>query len=248
MSYISFEKYGPEYQKLWDTMKVIRDDAELQRLSRLLTTHKDVYKKVEDETGVPWEWIAVAHVREAGETDIGVFKRCLHNGERIIGTGRKTRLVPEGRGPFNTWHEAAVDALKIKGFDKIKPWPVSRMLWALEPYNGYGYRNKGLRSPYLWASTNHQQRGKYIADHVFDANVMDKQIGAAALLRYLGVDNRTKMPPIAAPVIIATTTATVAANNPDYMIPIVIGAIVLSIAAYFIIRYFKNRNKHVGNN
>ena len=35
MSYISYEKYGPEYQKLWDTMKIIRDVAELQRRAGL---------------------------------------------------------------------------------------------------------------------------------------------------------------------------------------------------------------------
>lgn len=236
MAYISFEKYGPEYQQLWNTMKVIRDDAELQRLSKLLLAHKDVYQKVENETGVPWEWIAVAHVREAGETDIGVFKRCLHNGERIIGNGRKTTEVPAGRGPFSTWHEAAIDAIKIKGFDKIRPWPVSRMLWALEPYNGYGYRNKGLRSPYLWASTNHQERGKYIADHVFDANVMDKQIGAAALLKYLGVDKRTAMPPVTGPVIVVGGATTAAAQFPEYAIPIFIGAVVIGLITYFIIR------------
>src|SRR5262249_54559480 len=74
-------------------------------------------------------------------------------------------------------------------------WPVSRMLWALEPYNGYGYRNKGLRSPYLWASTNHQQRGKYVRDRVFDPRVMDEQVGCAAQLKYLGVGQQKSTSP-----------------------------------------------------
>jgi lysozyme family protein len=190
MAYISFEKYGPEYKKLWDTMHIIRDASELQRLSDKLFKHKEVYQRVEKLTGLPWQMIAVMHVREAGEQDIGRFKGVLHNGELIVGTGKKTRLVPARRGPFNTWEEAAVDAIKIQGFDKIKPWPVERILWALEPFNGYGYRNKGLRSPYIWASTNHQQPGKYVADGVFDSNVMDSQVGCAALLKYLGVDKK----------------------------------------------------------
>jgi lysozyme family protein len=80
----------------------------------------------------------------------------------IVGTGRKTRLVPRGLGPFSTWHEAALDALKREGLTGRSNWTPGAMLAALEPFNGYGYRNKGLRSPYIWASTNHQQPGKYV--------------------------------------------------------------------------------------
>ena len=199
MSYISFEKYGPEYQQLWDTTHVIRDDLELSRLAGKLISNKEEYQKVELQTGVPWQMIAVIHVREAGEQDVGRWLCVLHNGERIIGTGRKTRLVPVGRGPFQDWVSAAIDALQLQGFHKITDWSVARVLWALEPFNGYGYRNKGLRSPYLWASTNHQQLGKYVADGVFDAHVMDSQIGCAALLKYLefGKSEVKPQPPVA---------------------------------------------------
>jgi len=195
MAYISFEKNGPEYQKLWDTMKVIRDDKELTRLASKITLSKVIYQKVEQETGVPWQMIAVIHEREAGEQDIGRWLCVLHNGEKIVGTDKKTHLVPAGRGPFHDWFSAAVDALRLQGFDKYNNWSIARVLWALEPFNGYGYRNKGLRSPYLWASTNHQQLGKYIADGVFDAHVMDSQIGCAALLKYLDF-GKTTPPPI----------------------------------------------------
>lgn len=183
----SFERLGPEYKQLWDTMRIIRDDAELTRVSDKIRKYKDVYLEVEKATGVPWQMVGVIHEREAGEQDIGRFKGVLHNGEMIVGTGKKTRLVPARRGPFDTWHDAAVDAIKYEGFDKIKEWPVERQLWALEPYNGYGYRNKGIRSPYIWASTNHQQPGKYVADGVWSSTTMDTQVGCAALLRYLGV-------------------------------------------------------------
>jgi lysozyme family protein len=188
MAYISFEKYGPEYQSLWDTMHVIRDDKELQRLSDKIKLSEQMYRSVGI---VPWQMVAVIHVREAGEQDIGRWKCCLHNGEKIIGTDQKTHLVPAGRGPFHDWTSAAIDALRLQGFDKYTDWTVARVLWALEPFNGYGYRNKGLRSPYLWASTNHQQLGKYVADGVFDAHVMDSQIGCAALLKYLDFGGST---------------------------------------------------------
>jgi lysozyme family protein len=207
MAYISFEKYGPEYQSLWDTMHIIRDAAELQRLSDKIKLSGIMYHQVELQTGIPWQMIAVIHVREAGEQDIGRWKCVLHNGEKIVGTDQKTRLVPSGRGPFHDWVSAAVDALRLQGFDKYSDWTVARVLWALEPFNGYGYRNKGLRSPYLWASTNHQQLGKYIADGVFDAHVMDSQIGCAALLKYLdfGKTEVKTQPPV---------TPTVPVNRP----------------------------------
>jgi len=199
--YISFEKYGPEYQQLWDTMRIIRDDKELQRLSDKIKQHGILYHEVELKTGIPWQMVAVIHVREAGEQDVGRWQCVLHNGEKIVGTGRVTRLVPAGRGPFKDWVEAAVDALQIQGFHKYTDWSVARVLWALEPFNGYGYRNKGLRSPYLWASTNHQQLGKYVRDGVFDPHVMDSQIGCAALLKYLefGKAETTSKPPLNRP-------------------------------------------------
>lgn len=199
MAYISFEKYGPEYQKLWDTMRVIRDDHELSRLAGKIISNKEMYQKVELQTGVPWQMVAVIHEREAGEQDIGRWLCVLHNGEKIVGTGRRTRLVPAGRGPFNDWVSAAIDALQLQGFNKYSDWSVARVLWALEPFNGYGYRNKGLRSPYLWASTNHQQPGKYVADGVFDGSVMDTQIGCAALLKYLDFAKVAVKPPLSPP-------------------------------------------------
>jgi lysozyme family protein len=198
--YISFDKYGPEYQQLWNTMRIIRDDNELNRLAGKLKANKEMYQKVELQTGVPWQMIAVIHVREAGEQDIGRFLCVLHNGEKIVGTGRRTVLVPKDRGPFNDWVLAAIDALQFQGFHKYSDWSVARVLWALEPFNGYGYRNKGLRSPYLWASTNHQQLGKYVRDGVFDPNVMDSQIGCAALLKYLDFGKQeVPQPPVSVP-------------------------------------------------
>lgn len=239
MAYINYEQHATEYQKLWDTMHIIRDAAELERTSDKIKLHKEVYQKVEKETGVPWQMVAVIHVREAGLSDVGVWKGVLHNGEKIVGTGRKTRLVPTGKGPFDTWHQAAVAALKDKGFDKIKPWPVSRMLWALEPFNGYGYRNKGLRSPYLWASTNHQQPGKYVADHKFDPTVMDTQVGCAALLKFLEVGKSHEA--VAPGAVIAAGGAAVAAS-PQHTWPWIIGGTAIAaLIAWAIVRWYNRR-------
>lgn len=252
MTTYTYEKLASEYQSLWNSMKIIRDAAELDRLATKIKTNQAVYQKVQDATGVPWQMVAVIHIREAGETDIGQWKRVLHNGERIIGTGRKTKIVPTGQGPFTTWHEAAVHALTMKGFNKIKAWPVSRILWGLEPYNGYGYRNMGLRSPYLWASTNHQQPGKYVRDHVFDANVVDKQIGAAALLKYLGVGNTTPKKiaePAAATAAVSGTLAAIYQWGLDHPFEVAVGVIAISGLTWFIVkryRQYKESKLNVG--
>jgi lysozyme family protein len=120
--YISFEKYGPEYQQLWDTMHIIRDGSELERLSDKIKLSEAMYKRVQEIVGVPWQMIAVIHVREAGEQDIGRWLCVLHDGEKIIGTGRTTQDVPKGRGPFHDWVSAAVDALRIQHFDQYTDW------------------------------------------------------------------------------------------------------------------------------
>lgn len=242
MAYISYEKYGPEYQKLWDTMRIIRDAAELHRVSEKIKKYQDVYKKAVEGTKIPWQFIAVIHLREAGESDIGKWKGVLHNGEKIVGTGRKTTLVPKGRGPFATWEAAVKDAIRIKGFDKIVDWPIARVLWALEPYNGYGYRNKGLRSPYLWASTNHQQPGKYVSDGVFNPNVVDSQIGCAALLKFLEIGKATAVPPVVGPVI-AGGGAVAAIETGKWWI--FVAACAAGLIAWFLAHWFKRKTANV---
>ncbi len=52
----------------------------------------------------------------------------------------------------------------------------------LEQYNGLGYFNRGLPSPYIWSGTDQYIKGKYVADRVFDPNVVDKQLGCAGLI------------------------------------------------------------------
>lgn len=141
------------------------------------------YEVVSKATGVPWDVIGVIHYRESSND----FRGVLHNGQRIIGTGRKTTLVPKGRGPFSTWEQAAIDALADchPYMAKNKDWSIGTTLDKLEAYNGLGYRNKGLPSPYLWAGTDQYQKGKYVADGKYDPNHVDQQLGVAAILMKL---------------------------------------------------------------
>lgn len=176
----SYEGLKGEYTRLLARMVITRA-GEGRAAALRLADNRARYQRVEAETGVPWRFIAIIHNRESG----GNFAGVLHNGEHIIGTGKKTRLVPAGRGPFKSWEEAAIDALRLKGLHLIEDWPRERICYEAERFNGFGYRNKSLPSPYLWAGSNNYRSGKYVADGVFDPSAVDKQLGCMVVYDYL---------------------------------------------------------------
>jgi lysozyme family protein len=158
-----------------------KDATNTEFYAKKIIASEGRYRVVQANTGVPWFFIGALHMRESGCDFNGV----LHNGEHIIGTGKKTKLVPAGRGPFRSWEEAAEDALAIKGYNKITEWPVDRMAYCGEAFNGWGYANKHINSPYLWAGSTNEQLGKYVADHVWNGSFDDPQIGVMTVLRRL---------------------------------------------------------------
>ncbi len=167
-----------------------RDLPKIEAVCERILKNKARYQTVEQLSGVPWFLIGAIHNLEAS----GDFTCVLHNGEKIIGTGQKTRLVPTGRGPFSSWESAAVDALKIDGLSHVRAWPVEVCLKESEDYNGHGYLNQHPEenSPYLWACTSmNDGQGKYVADGHFDANApTEGQVGVAAVLKYLSDDKK----------------------------------------------------------
>lgn len=178
----------------WKRAKFTRSTL-IEKQAAKIRANRARYEAVSAKTGVPWDVIAVIHYRESS----GNFAGVLHNGQRIIGTGKKTTLVPKGRGPFSTWESAAIDALMncAPYAGKNKDWSLGNTLEVLERYNGLGYRKKGLPSPYLWAGTDQYVKGKYVADGRFDPEHVDKQLGVAAILIALrGKDNAVIAPPV----------------------------------------------------
>lgn len=173
----SYDSMRAGYLNLWQKVTVTRP-VDAEAAANGIFADRARYEAIEKETGVPWFWVAIVHNRESNRDFGGV----LHNGERIIGTGKKTSLVPKGRGPFSSWNEAAIDALKFKELDKIRDWPVERLLYEWERYNGWGYIGK-INSPYVWAGTSLQQRGKFVADGKYDASHWDTQLGCAVILK-----------------------------------------------------------------
>lgn len=176
----TFASLQPEYARLWFGMTI--NPSRIQGFNaagKKLLARCPRYVSVSLDTGVPVAVIAVIHERESS----GNFKTHLHNGDPL--TARTTH-VPAGRpvigsAPF-TWEESARDALISQGLHKIADWSLERALYVLEAYNGWGYRNRKMTSPYIWGGTNQQQAGKYVADGVFDPFTMDTQPGCAPLL------------------------------------------------------------------
>lgn len=132
-------------------------------------------------------FLAVTHERESSMN----FNTHLGQGDPLTnknGVPIKTVHVPAGRGPFSgptAFEDAAVDALWYcapYAAKNNKDWTISGILTYLERYNGLGYANRGVPSPYLWAGTDQYVRGKYIADGVYSATAVDSQPGCAGLL------------------------------------------------------------------
>jgi lysozyme family protein len=142
---------------------------------------KTRYQSVATKTKVPWFIIAVIHEREASQS----WKANLAQGDPW---NKPSIHVPKGRGPFDSWEDAAVDALE--NCDPFaaewKDWSAGGALTLLEEYNGLGYAARGRPSPYVWASTNQYTKGKYVADGHYDPNAVDHQLGCAALLIRMG--------------------------------------------------------------
>jgi len=173
---MKYGAYWPEAAKRWDHMTIKPErQHEFAAIAERLYAHRDRYQEVEALTGVPWPLIAVLHLRES-DAD---FHTYLGNGEPL---NRRTRLVPKGRGPFATWEDGAVDALKYDGLTSLKDWRIEKQLWAAEGFNGWGYANRGLPSPYVWGGTNIQKPGKYVADGKWNGRVWDTQPGVAPIL------------------------------------------------------------------
>jgi lysozyme family protein len=162
-------------ERRWNAAKLTRNFA---GIVKSLLAHKARYQAVEAKTGVPWSVIAVIHERESSQN----WGRSLAQGDPW---DRVSVHVPAGRGPFNSWEAAAIDALvNCHPFLAAKKdWSIGGTLVALETYNGVGYANKGKPSPYLWAGTDQYVSGKYVRDGVYDPNAVDSQPGTANLLK-----------------------------------------------------------------
>jgi len=200
----------------WAHAKLTRSSDFTLTAKRLVAASaKDRYVAVAARTGVPWFIIAVIHERECSQSWTG----SLAQGDPFI---KKSVHVPAGRGPFASWEDAAVDALVncAPYAARNKDWSAGGALTLLEQYNGLGYASRGRSSPYVWAGTDQYVSGKYVRDGVYDANVVDRQLGCAGLiLAMMAIDASIKFGALAtndnAPRVVARTGQIVVPPHPD---------------------------------
>ena len=173
-----------EYRTLFDTME-LRDTyrATTDWYLTMLKTSRPRYDRVALDTKVPWFVIGIIHALEASFN----FLAHLHNGDHPL--TQRTRQVPAGRpltwAPPSDWDWSAKDALKLLGFTGKTDWNLERILFRFEAYNGFGYRNTVVPTPYLWSFSNHYESGKFVADGRFNAKAKSQQCGAAVMLKLL---------------------------------------------------------------
>jgi lysozyme family protein len=213
----------------WQLAKTARNCSSVA--GRLIAA-KPRYQTVEAKTGVPWFVIAVIHERESGQN----WSASLAQGDPW---NRVSVHVPAGRGPFSCWEDAAVDALTECAPHAAQngDWSAGGALTILEQFNGLGYAARGVPSPYLWAGTDQYKSGKYVRDGVYDASVVDTQLGCAGLLLAMmaldpsvGFDGNS--PPIlVSPVASRATPAKQSAHQPSIAHPSKgsIGAFIVSV-------------------
>jgi lysozyme family protein/peptidoglycan hydrolase-like protein with peptidoglycan-binding domain len=175
-------EYAAEYGELWRSCRPRR--ARLSAIDALCDRINGARSRYEavGRVGVPWYVIGIIHTLEGG----GDFRTHLHNGDPLTA---RTVHVPAGRPvtgtpPFS-WEESAADALSYTGLDRNRDWSIPGTLYVFEAYNGFGYRPRGINSPYLWSFSNHYTKGKFVADGRYSATAVSAQCGAAVLMRRL---------------------------------------------------------------
>lgn len=178
----------------------------LATAKRLLTSRAR-YESIQSLTSVKVVPCSCIHERECD----GDFRCALCNGERIIGTNRRTTLVPRGHGPYATFEAGAVDAFAIDGLDKVsrdpEGWTQERAVYEWEAFNGFGPRAHGRHTGYVWAGTNVYDGGKYVSDGVWNPNAWDQQLGCVAVMLAMvelapDVALRRALPTITAPTLV----------------------------------------------
>jgi lysozyme family protein len=242
----TFQDMQKGYRNLWNKAKVLPSQrSNLEKIVSRILANKARYQQIEKLTTVPWFVIAVLHYRESNLN----FKTHLHCGDPLTA---RTVHVPAGRpktgNPPFTFEESAVDALQLKGLHKIGLWPIERILYECERYNGWGYLNKG-NSPYIWSGTDQYTGGKYVADHVYSASAVDKQMGCAALLKVLAEKDISVKSKIITPTVTddsAVIGGVVATGGLMYFFQqhiVEIGAVaILALCAFIAYRYITKKD------
>lgn len=158
--------------------------AEADKRAKTIASFRSIYEPLGQTVKVPWHFIGLIHCMESNFN----FGTHLHNGDSLM---HRTSHVPAGRplsevaDPPFSWVTSATDALTFLGFNTQSDWSLAAILYRLERYNGFGYRIRGLATPYLWSFSDRYSKGKFVQDGIFSFEAVSKQCGAAVILKRL---------------------------------------------------------------
>lgn len=178
-----YEKHQKELEKAKPKNLTGKQKADLEAFKKNYAANQGRYQAVANETNMPPELVAALHWREAS----GNFGKYLHQGDPL---GKPAVHVPRDIPVFgkNEWEKAAAHALKMKkmckeelGLDKDTK-DKAKMAAYSERYNGMGYNNKGVTSPYVYSGMDNYSAGKYVSDGHFSASTVDQQLGVVTLV------------------------------------------------------------------
>ncbi len=159
------EDYQDQYEQLFRDCRIVAagKQQEVDDAIAAMQAHQARYAALADRVGVPWYFVAVVHQREGS----GNFSQSVRDGHRL----------PAGL----SWEDDALAVMQEQcgGWHN---WSLPGLLYRLEAYNGFGYRQYQINSPYLWSFANCYTRGKYVGDGEFDPAQVDAQPGTAVIL------------------------------------------------------------------
>lgn len=162
------------YASLYRTCSILPEwEDRVDKQASQIAANKARYATSVVGTSIPWVFPALIHILESG----GRFDCQILNGQKW---NKVTTIEPIGKGPWTSWLESTRYALRA--YTSHQSWSPAFILQQLEKHNGWGYRYRGVHSPYLWSGTNHGVGvGKYVSDGTYSPSAVSKQVGAAAL-------------------------------------------------------------------
>jgi lysozyme family protein len=171
---MTFDDLAPEYTRRLAAMK-LTEEAQAKAVAERLLKQKGRFLLLQLKCGVPPLWVMPVFEREEPS-----FTAYLGNGDPL---DKPTTHVPEGRGPFETWETGAADALTLDRVTLCPSWTWEYACYEWEKWNGFGPRNHGRPSGYLWSGTDQYAGGKYVADGVWSRGTWDHQLGCVLIAK-----------------------------------------------------------------
>jgi lysozyme family protein len=165
----TLEELRSEYNSLLQTCEIRADKlTEVQDICDTILANKPRYEAIATATSVPWFMVAAIHSLEGGLN---------------FPMAKKASLIR----PIRPFEESATDALMLAVTRTDSPaLSVAR----------FRSRELGLHTPYLWSSSNHYTKGKFVRDGVFDPDAVSKhnaaalELSPACVLLWIGAINQ----------------------------------------------------------